>query len=192
MQIRKLTLFITALAFAAGAFGASCPLVATVAQLQALGSCTIGSQSQGLFSNFTTSLDPSTVVGVTFSDGDFGVTFSPAGGSTDAYSVGFTASTIPGWIINGFSGSTTENPAGSSTYMWVVNGNIGGGGDYNVSFPPVTSASAFGYFFGNGVSQSLTLDFQTSRVPAETPEPTSLILFGSGLIGLGIWRRRRG
>jgi len=41
----------------------------------------------------------------------------------------------------------------------------------------------------NGYEQLLI--FAGNQIPTDVPEPLTITLFGAGLAGLGLWRRRR-
>lgn len=175
------------LVLAAPAFAVTCPTVSTVAALQGLGSCTVGPADQITFSNFTSSLPSGAANNVTvvFNGGSaVGITFSN-NGTTTAYTVSYDATCNASCLITGGHDSATENPAGSGSYSWNVGGNLSNSNNYNVLFPGVTSLTTSGTFNGGATNQSITmnLDFQdTSGIP----EPTSLILFGSGFLAVGL------
>lgn len=188
----KIALVLLMAAIAIPSFAATCPVVATVAALQALGSCTVGTGDQVTFSNFTTSLPQGAAnnVTVTLNSGSaVGLTFSNNGTAT-AYTVSYTATCNAGCLITGGHDSATENPAGSGTYNWSVGGNLGSGGNFNVSFAGVGSLTTSGTFSGGATNQSITMNLDISP-NSGVPEPTSLILFGSGFLAVGLAARAR-
>ena len=72
-------------------------------------------------------------------------------------------------------GGGTSGSGGSSS------GSDGGSGSGSESFAGLSigsgGGSGSGGLFGGG--------------PVHSPEPASIALFGSGLVGLGMWRRRK-
>ena len=174
-------------------YAATCPLATTIDQL---GSCTLGPGGLVTFSNFQSTLPGNTVVSVNFSTGtnpgSVGFTFSPQGAASTNYTLSYLATCNAACLITGAANSATEIPAGGAIYNYTVGGNSSGNisGNYNTSFAGVQSVTNSGTYVSGGLNQSLTLD--VNFVPANgTPEPTSLLLFGSGFLAVGITARFR-
>ena len=177
-------------------YAATCPFATTIDQL---GSCTLGPGDLITFSNFQSTLPGSTVVTISYSSGSnpgsVGFTFGPQGASNKPYTISYTATCNAACLITGASNSATEIPAGASTYSYTVGGTSSGNisGNYNTSFAGVQSVTNSGSYLSGGINQSLTLDINFSPTSG-TPEPTSMILFGSGFLAVGTiarFRRKR-
>lgn len=188
------TLFLI-LSSATPILAATCQTVATFDQFT---TCTMGPGDIVTFSNFTSTLPGSTVVGVSLnssaSPGSVGFNLSPIGGSAVAYTFSYLATCSSACLINGASDSSSTNPAGGGTYNFTAgaasSGNITG--TYNVSFPGVNSVLVTGSYIGGGISQSLTLDVNfIPNIVTATPEPASFIFIGSALVALGLVARGR-
>jgi hypothetical protein len=70
----------------------------------------------------------------------------------------------------------------------------GGGSD---SFSVVSAGGTYGgsaspgvFFSGNATASGVTTITYTYSVVSATPEPTTMVLFGSALVGLGLLRKR--
>ena len=205
-KLFMLALVVVAMFIAAPAYAATCPISSTVAALQALPTCTLGPSDIVTFSGFTTTLPGTTVVTVVLNSasnpGSVGFTFDPGNGSgsTAGYTVAYNAMCSAACVINGGSDSHTENPAnggvgGSSNYQFTIGPNTSGTTQVNftTSFSGVSLANITnqGVFAGNsGTNQSITLDINFAP-PSGVPEPTSLLLFGSGFLALGLVARIR-
>jgi hypothetical protein len=82
-------------------------------------------------------------------------------------------------------------PIGSATYQWeflvdigaaaLLTGGIGAGG--TCAADNCASIKANGTVTGNILSERITLQ--------PVPEPTTLLLVGSALVGVGMWGRKR-
>ena len=195
-----LALVVMALSIAAPVYAATCPIATTLAALQAAGSCTLGSGDFITFSNFQTNLAGTTTVQtVAFGTGagipgSAGFLFGPQNGTSSPYFISYTATCNASCVINGASDSTGENPSGGSTYSFVAGGNSSGNvaGNFNTSFAGVSSAGNQGNYISGGSNQSITLDVNFIAAGTQTaPEPTSLILFGSGFLAVGLVARAR-
>lgn len=90
---------------------------------------------------------------------------------------------------------TTNGQSGGGTLSYVVSGNSI---NQTISFPNVTSIVQNPFFVrlnfgssytstGTNTPESLTATLVSTRVP----EPSTILLLGSGLLGLGLLRRRR-
>jgi hypothetical protein len=204
----------------APAFAASmCQTVLVIGNFQELvtaGSCNIGNV---LFSGFNTNLTASNVLvgtngGATSSLGMLlGFTYNYVGGTLPAGSIGFTATfdstagvacpALSACGIVGLAGQIhvfVPNPAVVDT---TYSGGFVGGAHVDgtslasqgsqavipiVSFPiSVTTVSTYN---GLGNLSSFESDVVVGSVSL-VPEPTSLLLLGSGLLGLGWIKRRR-
>jgi hypothetical protein len=200
-KLMMLAVVLMALSIAVPVYAATCPVVSTVAALQALGSCTLGTGDFITFSNFVTTLPGSTSVTTVALGtaagipGSAGFIFAPSGGTSTPYTISYTATCNASCLINGASDSTGENPSGGSLYSFVAGGNSSGtvSGNFNTSFAGVSSAGNSGSYLSGGANQGITLDvnFVAAGTPATTPEPTSLILFGSGFLAVGLAARAR-
>ena len=172
---------------------ATCPASTTLDQL---GSCTLGPANIITFSNFQSTLPGNTIVSVSLNSGtnpgSVGFTFSPQGGSLVSYTFSYTATCSAACLITGGSDSASELPAGGSIYNFTMgaanSGNISG--NFNTTFAGVTGVSNSGTYVSGGVNQSMTLDINYAPAPSGTPEPTSLLLFGSGFLAVGVAARK--
>jgi hypothetical protein len=179
---------------AAPVFAATCPAVSTIA---ALGSCTLGPGDIITFSNFQSTLPGSTVVSVSLNagsnPGSVGFIFSPQLGTNTPYTFSYVATCSAACLIVGATGSTNENPAGGSLYSFTLGPNSSGTipGNFNTSFAGVSSITSSGSYLSGGANQGMTLDVNYAPAPTGTPEPTSLLLFGSGFLALGVAARSR-
>ena len=194
-----LALVMMALSIAAPVYAATCPFATTLDQLIAAGNCNLGNVT---FSNFTVtgSLGTgTTTTSVSFSTGGTtgaaGFTFSPQGGAITTYTISYLATCNASCLITGGADSSSENPAGGSTYNYTLGGVNSGNitGNFNPSFAGVLSATNSGTFVSGGTNQSMTLDvsFGPAAGGGTAPEPTSLILFGSGFLAVGLAARAR-
>ena len=196
-----LAIVLVALSIAAPVYAVTCPVVTTVAGLQALGSCTLGSGDFITFSNFVTTLPGGTSVttvalgGGSTVPGSAGFIFAPSNGTSTPYSISYLATCNASCLINGASDSTGENPSGGSLYSFTAGGNSSGSisGNFNTTFAGTLSASNQGNYLSGGTNQGITLDvnFVAPQQTSGTPEPTSMILFGSGFLAVGLAARAR-
>jgi len=89
----------------------------------------------------------------------------------------------------GFTFSNVQVPNGTS-WITLSNGNTGLG---NPIYWDENSGSSSAYWnsLGSIPSESFTLTGTTNGPPPTTPEPSSIMLFGSGILGLaGVLRRK--
>ena len=175
---------------------ATCPFVATLDTLPS--SCTLGPGDIVTLSNFTSTLPGSTVLSVALNGGSdpgsVGMTFNPSSGygSSIPYMVSYVATCSAVCQIVGGSDSATQNPADGGTYNYSIGVISSGstGANFTTSFSGVESITNSGNFLGGGINQTITLD--TNFAPGSaTPEPATLVLFGSGFLVLGWVARRR-
>jgi len=147
---------------------------------------------------FTATIDPSFVAGSTFTiNGASSQTVAINIGATGTGSVGFDGSIVltggitPDQVLFNFDSGSYDTNSGGDT-LTIDNGLA--------SLDPETTGS---YFDPNGAIDIIDsvingrvfggpTDFQItdSTIIAPVPEPTSLALFGAGILGFGILRRR--
>ncbi len=198
----------TLLMTAGQASAATCPAIDALSVVAAPGfSCTLGDK---VFSDFSFSTDLSTHILFTTNPltGDDVVTFSragtryPTGANEFDYMVSIAPTAAPGTTILehtlGIDVSTATPPStitdhfkGDNSGNHVINAT--NGGTFAVAtLPGDTSEMIMITATQPAKAQlnSITNDFGQT-IPAGVPEPMSLSLFGLGLFGLGLARRRR-
>jgi hypothetical protein len=190
--------------FETSAFATSCSSASTFAALEALGSCTEGS-GDITFSNFHTDVSSTNAplitasvdnAGSTANPGLYGFTFNLTGlPATPSLIVEYDV-TCNGCVINGALQSVVlTTPGGTGQF-----GIAGTSNPFSTSatFTPTFGATSFatnaGSYDGDDVNgdhyaESFQLDVDIAPLP--TPEPTSLILLGSGLVALGLAGRKQ-
>lgn len=179
-------------AFAALAAGALLALSPQFAQADATYDFTIGPNASGFFTTgaaspvdagyyLTTALEFTSISGTTMADGSFSLTNQVD--TTLATQSAYDPTT--GTFINHFAGNTYPD-TGTITTADIANFGGLGSGRYggNETALPTTHAISDNFFSLNG-------PLVVTAAPTAVPEPGALALFGTGLIGLALARRRR-
>jgi hypothetical protein len=97
--------------------------------------------------------------------------------------------TFPAWQAYAFAGPTQIGSVGAGAFGSF---SIVPAATYTLSGPGITSVRFDSQNLGTGFSAVLldNMVLTTSNVSA-VPEPSSIFLMGSGLVGLGLWGRRK-
>lgn len=131
------------------------------------------------------SMDPTDVTAIKYRAEAY--LFSELGGTTDAAAIQFAA-----WEI--FDGAVTSNPAWKSSYMTLATTALAKAVD-----PALTNSNFFSQFqiytplTGSPYDQTWTAGKPQEFIGrvAPTPEPSSMMLLGTGLLASGFMLRRR-
>jgi PEP-CTERM motif len=194
-KLLLLAIGVTALTLATPAFATTCASF-TYTEGTSTGptGCTIDGGDITFSAFSVTGLAPGATVTVSFFDfgsiGEGGVTFQPTAAGGTPYSVSYTAS-VTGGTFSAINDSAT--PGGVSTYTY-------SGSPFTCSSSilcnaPVTagatsltnSASYTGAVVPN---ETISLNFTDTAITG-TPEPASLVLFGTGFLAIGLAARAR-
>ena len=153
-------------------------------------------------------------VGVNTVTGTLGITASPRTFETDPFNflvpsnailsaasmtftfvqdLGNLGATTSSTVQPRIDGVLSDAPVAGSVF--VVNNDVLIATPFTVTWPGISLAAGIHAFsHGTGGAPFITdyqLSFTVDALPAAVPEPTSLALFGAGLIGLAAIRRRR-
>jgi hypothetical protein len=155
--------------------------------------CTLaGTAGTVTFSGFSLSAGATGTLDASVTGNTLSFVFNPTGEGTEAaYTLSYTASCASCGVTG-----ANDTVSGSGNYSYSLTGATASG-THNSSYtysPTVTSetpATNTGNYLGSGFNTLMTLDVTIAATTASTPEPTSLILFGSGFLAIGLAARKR-